>query len=160
MHSGDQAGGLVGFVEAPVDAIGHDVGDAAAVGTHHGAAGRHGLQQHQAQGFGAGGKHEGVATGVGRSQGIAAQIAHEGGGRSLEHPLQLLAVGAIAYQGQAGFRQGLQHGADPLDLLFGREAADVEEQVARVAVTAMEPLPHGRAGQLGPEQFGVDSPLP
>ena len=50
---------------------------------------------------------------------MARQIAHEGGGGSLEHPLQLLAMGSVSHQGEAGLGQGLEHRPDPLDLLLG-----------------------------------------
>ena len=69
-------------------------------------------------------------------------------------------MGAIPHQGQAHLGQGFQHGADPLDLFLSRKAADVEQQVARVAVAAVQAGTHGGVGQLRPEQLGVDPPLP
>ena len=92
------------FVEAAVLAVGDDVGNAAAVGADHGAAGRHGFQKHQPEGLCAGGEQEGITAGVGTGQFLAGQVAHKGGRGSLEVLLQLLAVGAVTDQGEAGIR--------------------------------------------------------
>ena len=133
----------LGLVEAAIDAVADDVGDAAAVGAHHRAAGRHGLQQDQAKGFGARGEHKGIATGIGRGQFLAGQVAHKLGWGARKNFLQLLAVGPIPHQGQPGIGQGLEHGFDALDLLLSREPADVEEQLAGVAAAAEQPRAHG-----------------
>jgi len=74
--------------------------------------------------------------------------------------LQLLAVRAITHQRQTGVRKGFQHGPDPFNLLFGRETTHVKQQSTPVVVIAQQPLTHGLAAQLGPEQIGVDPPLP
>jgi len=55
------------------------------------------------------------------------------GGAAGEQALQLLAVGTIAHQGQACLGHGIEHRSDALDLLLGREAADIEQQLAAVA---------------------------
>ena len=134
----DQAGGTaigtIRFVEAAVHTVGDDVGDAAAIGAHNGAAGCHGLQQHQTEGFRAGGEQEGIAAGVGAGQLLAGQVPHEGGGGAAEVFLQLLPVGAIPHQGQTGVGQGFQHRADPFDLLFSGQASDVEQQGTAIVV--------------------------
>ena len=136
MGGGGEAAALVRFIEAAIDAIADDVGDAAPVGGHDRTAGSHRFEQHQAQGFGAGGEEEGIGAGVGAGQVGAGHVAHEGGGGAFEDFFQLGPVGAIAHQGQAAAGQGFQHGADPVDLLFGREAADVEQQAVAGAVAA------------------------
>ena len=152
--------GAVGFIEAAVDAVGDDVGDAATVGADHGTTGCHGFQQHQPQRLRAGGEEEGIAAGVGPCQVVPGEIADEGGGGSLEVLLQLLAVGTIAHQGQPCIGKGLQHGADPFDLLLRGEAADVKQQRTTVVMAAEKPLAQLRAAQLGTEQLRVHTPLP
>ena len=74
--------------------------------------------------------------------------------------LQLLAVGTIAHQGQPCIGKGLQHRADPFDLLLRGEAADVEQQRTTVVMAAEKPLAQLRAAQLGTEQLRVHTPLP
>ena len=118
----DQAGGTAvvpsRFIQAAVFAVGDDVGDTATVGAHHWAAGRHGFQKHQPESLCAGGKQEGIAAGVGTGQFLTGQIAHKGCCGSLEVFLQLLPVGPVTDQSEAGIRQRIQHWSDPFDLFF------------------------------------------
>ena len=160
IHGCHKTGGAIGVVEAAVHPITDDVGNAPPVGPHHRAAGRHRLQQHQAQGLGAGGEQEGIAAGIGRGQIQPGQIAHEGGGGAFEDLFQLLPMGAIAHQSQASLGDGLEHRPDAFNLLFGREAADIKEQVAAVTVAAVQPFAHRRRAQFGSKQLGVHTPLP
>ena len=74
--------------------------------------------------------------------------------------LQLLAVGAIAHQGQPCIGKGLKHGADPLDLLLCGEAAHIEQQRTAVVMPPEKPPAQIFTAQLWTEQLGVHAPLP
>ena len=152
--------GTIGFIEATVGTVRDDVGNSTTVRPHHGATGSHGFQQHEAKGLRAGGEQEGIATGIGAGELLSCQIAHERGGCAFEMLLQLLAVRTVSHQGESCLRECLEHGANPFDLLFGGQSADIEQQGTAVVVAPQQSLSHGVAAQFRSEQIGVDTPLP